>query len=181
MHCSIYRLLYIWSTIMNHQRLLWSELLGNSLVLHKILLFHLISWCENFVEKHTFLTVLGELPETKQKLCLSTKFLDQETSWNYDILCSMGILTQTFDSGEFSFWYVRKEPSIYKKTRKTVINFKRIMQLISSIYTGITFWIMTISELCVKLIRKFQFVPVLTNLLNLLFNFMGVFLIKNLK
>ena len=33
--------------------------------------FHLISWCGNFVERHSF----RESPETLQKLCVSTKFL----------------------------------------------------------------------------------------------------------
>ena len=42
--------------------------------LHKIPKFHLTSWCENFVERHSFRKVPGDSPETMQKLCLSTKF-----------------------------------------------------------------------------------------------------------
>ena len=36
--------------------------------------FHLIYWCWNFVERHNFPGVLGELPETLWKLCFSSKF-----------------------------------------------------------------------------------------------------------
>ena len=48
-----------------------SDLLGS---LRKIPEFHLISWCENFVERHSFRIDSGESPETMRKLCLSTKF-----------------------------------------------------------------------------------------------------------
>ena len=46
--------------------------------LRKILQFHLISWCGNFMERHSFRIVLGHSPETMRKLCLSTKFPHQE-------------------------------------------------------------------------------------------------------
>ena len=45
-----------------------------SKALWKIPSFHLISWCGNFVERHSFHIVLGELCETMWKLCLSTNF-----------------------------------------------------------------------------------------------------------
>ena len=54
----------------------------------KILYAHLISWCNNFVERHSFLTVLGNPPETMWKLCLSTRFSHQEIWWNYGIFCN---------------------------------------------------------------------------------------------
>ena len=41
--------------------------------------FHLISWCENFVEAHSFRRVSGDSPETLQKLYFSTKFSHQES------------------------------------------------------------------------------------------------------
>ena len=37
-----------------------------------------ISWCEIFVEKHSFHIILGDSPETMQKLWLYTKFPNQE-------------------------------------------------------------------------------------------------------
>ena len=36
--------------------------------LRKILKFHLISWCGNFVETHSFCRVSGDSPETPRKL-----------------------------------------------------------------------------------------------------------------
>ena len=62
------------------------------LPLRKILLFHLISWCENFVESHSLRIVLGDSPETIRKLCLSTKFFGQEIRWNNGILRSVLLL-----------------------------------------------------------------------------------------
>ena len=38
------------------------------------------------MERHSFRIVLGDSPETMQKLCLSTKFPDQKIRWNYGIL-----------------------------------------------------------------------------------------------
>ena len=54
--------------------------------LRKIIEFHLITWWGNFMERHSFRIVLGDSPETMQKLCLSTKFPDQKIRWNYGIL-----------------------------------------------------------------------------------------------
>ena len=45
-----------------------------------------ISWCKNFVERHSFRIVFGELPKAMRKLCLSAKFPYQETRSNYGIL-----------------------------------------------------------------------------------------------
>ena len=47
---------------------------------------YLISWCGNFMERHSFRIVLGHLPETMGKLCLSTQFPHQKIRWNYGIL-----------------------------------------------------------------------------------------------
>ena len=44
----------------------------------KILKFHLILWCVNFVERHSFHIVSDELSKTLRKLCFSTKFPHQE-------------------------------------------------------------------------------------------------------
>ena len=52
----------------------------------KIPSFHLISWCRNFVERHSFRIVLGNLPETLRKLCIYAKFPHQKIRWNYGIL-----------------------------------------------------------------------------------------------
>ena len=51
--------------------------------------FHLIFWCGDFVEKHSFQRVLSEPSETLRKLCLSTKFPPQGIRRNYGILCSV--------------------------------------------------------------------------------------------
>ena len=48
-----------------------------SMSLSQIPKLHLISFCRNFVERHSLRRVLGNLPETLRKLCLSTKFLNQ--------------------------------------------------------------------------------------------------------
>ena len=56
--------------------------------------FHLISWYGNFAERHSFNIVLGESPETMQKLCLSAKFSHQEISWNCGIFHSDGYVGQ---------------------------------------------------------------------------------------
>ena len=52
----------------------------------KIPQIYLISWCGNFMERHSFRIVLGHLPETMGKLCLSTQFPHQKIRWNYGIL-----------------------------------------------------------------------------------------------
>ena len=61
--------------------------------------FHLISWCGDFVERHSFCIVSGDLPETMRKLCLSTTFPHQEIRWKlrYFLQCktliNIGLLT----------------------------------------------------------------------------------------
>ena len=57
--------------------------------LPKIAKFHLIFSCGNFVKRHSFLNVSGDL----QKLCISTKFQHQEIRWNYGILRSDRVLS----------------------------------------------------------------------------------------
>ena len=59
------------------------------LTLPKISQFHLISWCGNFVERHSFHIVSDDSPETMRKLCLSTIFPHQEIRWNYGIFRSV--------------------------------------------------------------------------------------------
>ena len=59
------------------------------LSLGKIPKFHLISWCENFVERHSFHWTSSESPEALRKLCFSKKFSHQEIRWNVDILRSV--------------------------------------------------------------------------------------------
>ena len=51
---------------------------GNFEPLRKIMLFHLIPWYGNFVERNSFRIVSGESPETMRKVCFSTKFTHQE-------------------------------------------------------------------------------------------------------
>ena len=50
--------------------------------------FHLISWCINFLERHSFRRVSGYLPEILRKLCLSIIFSNQEIRWNFGISLS---------------------------------------------------------------------------------------------
>ena len=50
---------------------------------------HQISWRRNFVERHSFRIVSGELPKTMWKLCVSIKFPYQKIRWNYGIFCSV--------------------------------------------------------------------------------------------
>ena len=40
------------------------------------------------MESYTFRMVSGDLPETMQKLCLSSEFPHEEIMWNYGILLS---------------------------------------------------------------------------------------------
>ena len=71
---------------------------GFYLSLRKILWFHLIFWCGNFVERHSFLIVPGDWPETMRKLCLSTKFSHQEIRWNQGIFLSLFFFTSYYDA-----------------------------------------------------------------------------------
>ena len=56
--------------------------------LRKIPQFHLISWCEYFVEKHSFRIASANSPETMRKLRLSKKLPHQEIRWNCGIFRS---------------------------------------------------------------------------------------------
>ena len=77
----------------------WLKLQRRShITLRKLPWFHLISWCGNFVERHSFYIVLGESPETMRKLCLFTKFPHQEISWSYGIFRSV------------IWWFVATQP-----------------------------------------------------------------------
>ena len=49
---------------------------------------HLISLCGNIVETYSFRIVSVESPESMRKLCLSTKFPNQDMRWNSGILSS---------------------------------------------------------------------------------------------
>ena len=75
-------------------------------------MFHLISWCENFVESHS---LRRETPKTLQKLNVSTKFPHQEISWNFGISCKLHFSLSSLISKDgdtcFLFVYsVRKWP-----------------------------------------------------------------------
>ena len=59
------------------------------LSLGKIPKFHWISWCENFLERHSFHWTSSESPEALRKLCFSKKFPHQEIRWNVNILRSV--------------------------------------------------------------------------------------------
>ena len=74
---------------------LWLKLLAImidffSFALDKIMKFHLIYWCENVVERHSFSWVSSDSSENLRKLCLSTIFLHQEIRWNFWILRIVG-------------------------------------------------------------------------------------------
>ena len=69
---------------------------GSKLPLRTIPSFYLFSWCLNFVQRHSFHTVLVESPKTMRKLPLSTKCSHQEIRRNYVILRSVS-LPDSFD------------------------------------------------------------------------------------
>lgn len=50
--------------------------------------FHLIPWCRNFTETHSFCIVSGDSPKIMRKLCISTKFPHQKIRRNYGIFRS---------------------------------------------------------------------------------------------
>ena len=83
--------------LLERRKILIKMLKNNSprIVLRKIPKFHLISWCENFVKRHSFSIVSSDSPETMRKRCLSTKFSHQEIRWNYGILRSVSCLQAT--------------------------------------------------------------------------------------
>ena len=69
----------------------------------KIPKFHLISWCENFMKRHSPHRVSCETPETLRKLGLSTDFPYQEIRRNFSILRSEslhqeGMCSEVFQS-----------------------------------------------------------------------------------
>ena len=71
----------------NHTQ--WNEIIWNhSQPRRKILKFHLISWCGNFMETHSFNRVSSDSSETLWNLYVSSKCPHQEIRWNYGILCS---------------------------------------------------------------------------------------------
>ena len=59
-----------------------------NIAVYKIVKFHPIFWCENFVETHSFCRDSGDSPETVWKLCVFRKFSYQEIRRNYTILYS---------------------------------------------------------------------------------------------
>ena len=65
--------------------------------------FRLISWCGNFVERHSFRIVSGDSPEAMRKLYLSTKFLHPKIRWNFGnyVILQSGILGLC----DIIFWY----------------------------------------------------------------------------
>ena len=67
--------------------------------LSKMLWFHLIFWCGNFVERRSFR--IGDSPETMRKLCLSTKFSHQKIRWNHSILRSASCSSNQLSSQRF--------------------------------------------------------------------------------
>ena len=71
-----------------------------------MLLFYLISWCGNFVERHIFCIVSGEFPKTMRKLCLSTKFSHQEIRWNNGVLRSDNFYKKT-RIRKFLCWFLK--------------------------------------------------------------------------
>ena len=74
--------------------------------------FYLISWCGNFVERHSFHRISENSRKTLWKLCLSTIFPYQEISWNLSILRSAGL-------SEFSqYAYVAGQKHIFNNHTK---------------------------------------------------------------
>ena len=73
--------------------------------------FHLISWCGNFMENHSFRIVSVDSHKTIQKLCFSTRFPYQEITWNYSIFqvvsIFQGSIFKSFKSKSNRFWCVR--------------------------------------------------------------------------
>ena len=97
---------------------MWSDSsVGFSMCDNKIFstLWPLVRVNGNFVERHSFRIVLGKSPKTVQKLCLSTKFVYQEISWNYGIFCSAWTINKFEDvlSCFNWFWSNMKEQLFY--------------------------------------------------------------------
>ena len=74
--------------VIYHVRAVWAKVILLNHVLNKILKFHLVSWCGNFVETHIALRDWVESPETLRKFHVSTKYPRQYLGWNYGILYS---------------------------------------------------------------------------------------------
>ena len=75
--------------------------------LRKILKFHLISCCGNFVETHPFCRVLGESLKNLRKLCISTKFWIRklgEIMVFYAVAVDVILLHWLFISNKFYIW-----------------------------------------------------------------------------
>ena len=62
-------------------------------IIESSVIYLLISWWGNFKEMYSFHRVSGDSSETLRKLCISTKFSNQEIRWNYGILCSVFCLS----------------------------------------------------------------------------------------
>ena len=77
-------------------------------------LFHLISWCRNFVERHIFRIASGDSYKTMPKISLSTKFPHQEIRWNYGILRSGWVLESVLLSDCFASIKYRTYPGSSK-------------------------------------------------------------------
>ena len=87
--------------------------------LRKIPSFHLISWYGNFVERHSFRIVSGNLSKTIRKLYLSTKFPHQEFRWHYGILCSV---SKYFPVSFAKLSRTRKLLLLYRNISKPMLN-----------------------------------------------------------
>ena len=72
--------------ILRVSRWYWTVFLNWSMTktwLCKIPKFHLISWCENFVETQNFQRVAGVLSKTLRKLYVSAKSPQRKIRWDY--------------------------------------------------------------------------------------------------
>ena len=82
--------------------------------LHKIQLFHLISWYGNFVENHSFRRV-------------STKFLLQQIRWNSGILCNGCTLTNFYHRNSVRWIHILYFiPGIWARNYFTRLDFETI-------------------------------------------------------
>ena len=77
-HCAVLKAFPKSAFAKNFSCIETKSILHHTLSLRKIWEFHLISWCGNFVERHSFRRVLGDSLEALRKLCLLTKFPHQE-------------------------------------------------------------------------------------------------------
>ena len=108
------------------------------MTLRKIPSFYLISWCRNFVERHSFRIVS---PKTMRKLCLSTKFPHQKIRWNYGLFAVLGNWNfesdlewhiQSVNPNSMEFGSKNIDRPIFKlKLWKTHLNLQTFQQLCS--------------------------------------------------